>query len=230
MTKKQSRNRNALLHGLYSRDVLLPWDSREDFEKLHDDLKAEFSPHGRAEQEAVLDLAFLHWRKQTVWRLWQTAVLKDPFTLDILETNRKSWSGIRKRLRSAAKDHRTLLGMLDAQHAEMLSQLGRLQKKMVASADNQEIKLNQDKIYALLQMTKEHVVPLTQALRQAPNPEHSFEAAHAAESIEKIMRLEAAIDGRIAKVLARLVGLKEFKRTPAGGAPTMALASSQVGI
>ena len=31
------------------------------------------------------------------------------------------------------------------------------------------------------------------------------------------MRLEAAIDARIAKVMGRLVGLKEFKRTPAGG-------------
>jgi hypothetical protein len=40
----------------------------------------------------------------------QVAVLKDPFTGDILETERKSWSGIRKRLRAAAKDERTLVG------------------------------------------------------------------------------------------------------------------------
>ena len=31
---------------------------------------------------------------------------------------------------------------------------------------------------------------------------------------QKIVRLEAALDSRIAKLLARLVGLKEFKRTP----------------
>jgi hypothetical protein len=54
---KQSRGRNALVHGLYAKDVLLPWDSKDDFEKLHEDLKAEFSPRGRAEEEAVLDLA-----------------------------------------------------------------------------------------------------------------------------------------------------------------------------
>ena len=92
-TIKRSCSRNALVHGLYAKDVLLPWDSKEDFEKLHEDLKAEFSPHGRAEEEAVLDLATLHWQKHTLWRMRQVAVLKDPFTGDILETERKSWSG-----------------------------------------------------------------------------------------------------------------------------------------
>ena len=101
--QNKSRSRNALVHGLYAKDVLLPWDAKDDFEKLHADLRAEFMPHGRAEEETVLDLTFLHWHKQTLWRMWQTAVLKDPFTLDILETKRKSWSGIRKRLRSEAR-------------------------------------------------------------------------------------------------------------------------------
>jgi hypothetical protein len=227
MTKKQSRNRNALVHGLYSKDVLLPWESREDFEKLHEDLQTEFQPHGRAEEEAVLDLAFLHWRKQTAWRMFQTALLKDPFTQDILQTGRKSWTGIRKRLRSAAKSERTLLGMFDAKHAQMLSQLGRLQKKLEVATDNQELKLVQDKMYTLMQIIKDHVVPFTQALRQGPNAERSFDSAYAPECIEKIVRLEAALDARIAKVLARLVGLKEFKRTPAGAAGIVALTDSR---
>jgi hypothetical protein len=57
-----------------------------------------------------------------------------------------------------------------------------------------------------------------------PSAKQTFEKAHATENIEKIVRLEAALDSRIAKVLARLVGLKEFKRMPAAQAP-VALAS-----
>ena len=228
-TPKQSRGLNALVHGLYTKDLLLPWDDREDFEKLHADLKAEFSPRGRAEEEAVLDLAILHWRKQTVWRMWQTAVLKDPFTLDIVETNGKSWSKIRNRLRTAAEGHRTLLGTAEAKHAEMLSQIGRLQKKIDAASDTQQVKLIEAKIEALLRTITDHVLPLLQSLKQAPNAEQAFDRAYAAEGIENILRLEVAIDARIAKVLARLVGLKEFKRTPAGGAPPMALTSRTVG-
>jgi hypothetical protein len=150
-------------------------------------------------------------------------VLKDPFTLDIVQTNGKSWSKIRKQLRSSATDQRTLLGMADAKHAKMLSQIGRLQKKLDAASDTQEVKLIEDKINALLHTINEYVVPLVQSLKQGPNAEQAFD--NAAESIEKIVPLEPALDVRIGKVMARLVGLKEFKRTPAAGAPTMAVTS-----
>ena len=58
MISKKSRSRNALVHGLYTKDVLLPWDSKEDFKRLHEDLKAELCPHGRAEEEPSPTLPF----------------------------------------------------------------------------------------------------------------------------------------------------------------------------
>jgi hypothetical protein len=224
-TPKQSRGRNALVHGLYAKDVLLPWDSRDEFERLHEDLKAEFSPHGRAEEEAVLDLANLHWQKHTLWRMRQVAVLSDPFTADILQCDCQSWSDIRKRLRSAANDERTLLGALEAQNAKLFTTVKRLRKEMDATSDPEEAKLIEDKMNALFRTVSDHVLPLLEKLRQGPNAEQAFDKAYAPETIEKILRLEAAIDARIAKVLARLVGLKEFKRTPAAGTPAMAIPS-----
>jgi hypothetical protein len=224
-TKKKPRSRNALVHGIYAKDVLLPWDSKEDFEKLHEDLKAEFSPHGRAEEEAVLDLAFLHWTKQTIWRMRQTAVLKDPFTLDILQTGRKSWSGIRNELRAAAKNLHTLGHLADANMSALQSQVDRLLRKIEKCSDKEELKVLEAKMDGCLRLITERAVPLVQALKQGPNAEQAFDQAYAPESLEKIMRLEAAVDARIAKVLARLVGLKEFKRTPAGGAGTNLLAA-----
>ena len=77
---KRDRSRNALVHGIYSRDLLLPWDSKDEFEKLHYDLQAEFSPRGRAEDEAVLDLAVLHWQKR-----------RTPNRRSTLPTRRKAW-------------------------------------------------------------------------------------------------------------------------------------------
>jgi hypothetical protein len=216
------------VHGLYAKDVLLPWDCKEDFEKLHQDLKAEFSPRGRAEDEAILDLADLHWQKRTLWRMRQVAVLKDPFTKDIIETRRKSWSGIRKRLRSAAHDQRTLLGTVEAELAEMASQVRRLQKDLDTASDREVVELTEQKLDVLHRTIAKHVLPLLQGLMQVPDAEQAFDTAYATESMEKMVRLEAALDTRIAKVLARLVGLKEFKRTPAGGEPPMALTSRAV--
>jgi hypothetical protein len=223
MVKNKRGDQNALVHGLYAKDILLPWDSRDNFEKLHEDLKVEFSPRGRAEDEAVLDLAVLHWQKHTLWRMRRVAVLKDPFTEDILETGRKSWSGIRKGLRSAAHDQRTLLGAVEAEHAQMSSQVRRLQKELDSASDGEAVKVTQQKLDALHRTIAEHVLPLLQTLMQVPGAEQAFDAVYASESMEKMVRLEAALDARIAKVLARLVGLKEFKRTPAAGASTKAL-------
>lgn len=201
----------------------MPWDSKKDFEKLHEDLKVEFSPHGRAEEEAVLDLASLHWQKHTLWRLRHVAVLKDPFTQDILQTDRKSWSGIRKRLRSAARSERTMLGALQAENAKLLGKIKRFHKEIDATTNTQDVKLIEDKMNALLRVVSDHVFPLLERVRQGPNAEQAFDSVYAAESLEKVIRLEAALDARIAKVLARLVGLKEFKRTPAASVPTLAI-------
>ena len=60
-------------------------------------------------------------------------------------------------------------------------------------------------------------MPALSLITKFPNAEKAFDNAHAPESIEKLIRLEATLDARIAKILARLVGIKEFKRTPAGG-------------
>ena len=221
---KQPRSANALVHGLYARDVVLPWDSREDFEKLHQDLRAEFSPRGRSEEETILDLTFLYWQKRTLWRMRQAAVLKDPFTADIVQTKGKSWSKIRKGLREAANDHRTLLGTVEAEHVKMLTRAKRLEKEMDAASDPHEVKLLEEKLNALHRTAAEHVLPLIEKLWKLPNAEQAFDNVYSPENLEKIVRLEAAVDARISKVLGRLVALKEFKRTPAGGAPTTALA------
>jgi len=178
----------------------------------------EFSPNGRAEEEAVLDLAFLHWNKQTVWRMRQTAVLKDLFTFDILQTERKSWSGIRKRLRAAAHGMRTVQGMVDANFSKLRAQVERLQQELDKTSDKEEIKLLEEKLGACFRMISEYAAPLVQMLMQGPNAEQAFDKAYAPESMEKLVRLEAAIDARITKVLARSVGLKEFKHTPAAAA------------
>ena len=220
---KNLGNRHALLHGLYARDVLLPWDSKEDFLKLHEDLKAEFAPDGRAEEEAVLDLAFLHWQKHTVWRLRQSAVLRDPFTEDIIQTEGKSWSDIRKGLRAAASSERTVRGAIDNSMTSVLAEAQSANEKIMTTSDVEEIKVLQAQSSAFVTIASEKLMALVKSMDQRPDAVQALDRAYVPESLEKVMRLEAALDARISKVLARLVGLKEFKRTPAGGAGRRAL-------
>src|ERR1019366_7495821 len=166
---KNLGNQNALLHGLYARDVLLPWESKEDFLKLHADLKAEFFPDGRAEEEAVLDLAFLHWHKRTIYRLWQSAVLRDPFTEDIIQTKSKSWSEIRKRLRAAATSEGTVRGAIENNQSSLLDGLQTVGEKMATTSDAEEIKVILAQTEAILKLVTEKSMPLVKAMDQRPD-------------------------------------------------------------
>src|SRR5882724_643344 len=56
----------ALKHGAYAATAILPGESRTDFEKLHRDLIAEYSPNGLHENDIVATMARLLWRKQNL--------------------------------------------------------------------------------------------------------------------------------------------------------------------
>jgi hypothetical protein len=189
---KNVGNQNALLHGLYARDVLLPWDSKEDFLKLHEDLKTEFFPDGRAEEEAVLDLAFLHWHKRTIYRLWQSTVLSDPFTEDIRQTEGKSWFEIRKGLRAAATSKRSLRGTIENNLSSLLDGLETVGEKLATTSDAEELKVIYAQTEVMAKLVTERFMPLVKAMDQRPDAEQALDRAYAPESLEKvIMRLRS---------------------------------------
>jgi hypothetical protein len=221
MSASKKSNRNALTHGLYARDVLLPWDSKDHFEKLLEDLKAEFDPHGRAEEETVLDLALTFWKKRNLWRMHQTAVFKDPFTSEIVETNARSWSKIRRELRAAAMAEGRVQAEADGMLSVMLHHVRRLHRKLAKCSGPEEATALEKEIAEGLRLVNERALPLVQKLRQGPNAEKAFDRAYAPESVEQNFRLDAMLDARIGKLLARLVGLKEYKRTPAARSYTL---------
>jgi hypothetical protein len=81
------RKKNALAHGIYGKDILLPWESRKDFKKLLADLRDEFQPEGRMEIEIVFDLAHSRWQKYRVHQMYIAAAYGDPFISGLVESN-----------------------------------------------------------------------------------------------------------------------------------------------
>ena len=80
MQTRIDRKHSALKHGAYSATVVLPGESRAEFEKLHRDLIAEYAPSGVSEDNIIADMARLIWRKQNLW------------TLHIAERAQNRWS------------------------------------------------------------------------------------------------------------------------------------------
>ena len=56
----------ALKHGAYSALAVLPGESQEDFDKLHQAVKADLAPSGPLENDIVLRITRLMWRKQNL--------------------------------------------------------------------------------------------------------------------------------------------------------------------
>jgi hypothetical protein len=76
---------------------------------------------------------------------------------------------------------------------------------------------------AYLDVGKNFTIPLLEAFEARPSAEDSLRRTYSAEYLEPIIRLEAMIDARIDKALARLVSLKEYKRVAAACSPPLIL-------
>jgi hypothetical protein len=219
-----------IVHGIYAKDLLLPWDSREEFTDLHHRLQNELFPSGASEEECVLDLAQLHWQKRTLWRLRTATVLRDRFTDEIVATEKKSWAGIRQGLRANAREEHTLLQTTEAAAAEAVAKMTRLAIKLAKESNPEEAEKLAPVLSAGLELISKTILPLLEEVRQLPDAEGAFDKNYLPEALEKLVRLETLLDARITKVLARLVALKEFKRTPAGSPLAQLTASRSIGV
>jgi hypothetical protein len=66
MSNRIDRLHPAVKHGAYSATAVLPGESPAEFEKLHQDLIAEYAPSGVHEQHIVRNIARLIWRQQNL--------------------------------------------------------------------------------------------------------------------------------------------------------------------
>lgn len=219
-----------IVHGLYAKDLLFPWDDPDEFAALHNGLKEEFFPSGPSEAECVLDLSQLFWQKRTLWRLRTATVLRDRFTDEIVATERKSWAGIRRGLREKAREEHALVQTMEASVASAVAEVQRLGKKLAKESSREQIEKLTPLLHAGIEFVTKSLLPLLEQVRQLPDAEGAFDKNYLPEALEKVVRLEAMIDARISKVLARLVALKEFKRTPAGSPLTQLTAPRSVGV
>jgi len=62
--EKSAASKNALIHGVYASEILLPGESEEHFDELYQALRRDLNPESPLEEEAVLDIVRSHWLKR----------------------------------------------------------------------------------------------------------------------------------------------------------------------
>ena len=222
----ESRKKNALTHGIYGKDILLPWESREEFEKLLADLQAEFQPSGRTENEILFDLAHLRWQKYRVRQMWIAATYADPFVSDLVKAGEKSWGGMRNYLECKAKEKRTMSELLNESFLELAAEAAKtlaelIQTDALTDSATKTSEMRKREAHAFMDVAQGFAIPLIEVAKDRPNAEDSLRRAYSPEYLEPIIRLEAMIDTRIDKALARLVNIKEYKRLAATYSPPL---------
>ena len=61
MTRRM--NKNAFKHGVYAKEIVLPNESAEGFEQLHQAFRLQYNPIDEAEEAIVRDLVGIQWQK-----------------------------------------------------------------------------------------------------------------------------------------------------------------------
>jgi hypothetical protein len=69
---------NATRHGILSHHTVLPWEDREEYDKLHLDLRQEYAPRGLTEEHLVEEIAGVIWRKRRL-RLAESAAFRNQY-------------------------------------------------------------------------------------------------------------------------------------------------------
>jgi hypothetical protein len=174
---KSTVSKNALVHGIYASDVLLPGESEEDFSNLYAAIRSDLNPEGALEEEAVLDIVRLHWLK--------------------------------RRAIKVAKGERP-------QGGPVLTNEGALERLIRFRKANgippggtipPDLWEDEDFAAAYVKASRETDVEGAATSRPEAAPGNCQPA-----DLEQVIKLEAAIDCRIDKTLARLTRMKEFRK------------------
>lgn len=76
LSGKLKASKNALKTGAYSSMIVLPGESEEDFEKLHEQFINDFMPSDVAESAMVYELASLSWKRLRIEKLEHAAFIR----------------------------------------------------------------------------------------------------------------------------------------------------------
>jgi hypothetical protein len=200
--------KNAFSHGLYSDDIVLDCENKQEFVDLWQAFQDEYCPRQKSEEAAVMELANLHWKKRRV-EAGIRQVLNKRGADRIADVSSDVWHLIVNDIGGVAKSHLKAARVA----CEIISKhLERVSNPNQTTADGKAIDFEKLTVLAkeLNIVSKELVVPILHATEKGKLDQ--LERAFDSDIIERELKIQAEIDRRIDKVLKRLVMIKEYKR------------------
>jgi hypothetical protein len=232
---KPTSNKNALSHGVYATDFVLPIESQDDFEALLASFKAEWKPEGASEEQAVIELTHATWIGWRAARMAQLQFHRSPFGTNFAKTKLKSWEDLLDHAEmETPKILEETLTNLDKILSGFNTMLDRVSSLPVDTSSSRgkekqmENALLGRAVSDALEVFKK-VAPTIRSMAGLTVQHWTmFDKAYGPEFIEQQMRVMAAVGARIDKILRRLTSLKEYKRVAAEYAPKAVIGKPSV--
>ena len=178
------RSKNALTHGGYAQDVVLPWEDAQAFEKLYEDLCRDLKASNYLQREKVRQIAKEIVRKQRLAIAYVLPFYKKQMTPELMEAAKGGVAGIAAYL--ADPSNHSGVEFMSTEELLMRVKRGELKSKDEGSINAKEIS-NKNRITSDL-----------------------VEQAYDLDTLEKHLKIETMIDNRIKSHLAGLVALKSY--------------------
>jgi hypothetical protein len=219
-------SKNALKHAVYSKDVVLDWEDKLEFEALHHGFREFFEAEGALMDEAVFELASLHWKKRRLNIGSKLAFHRQSGSEKLTEASKGGWEGVAEHLsksaahtdqltddvRAMAKGHATATRTL---YDQVVKHVTEVVFPSAPSAGPEKEQIDIERLITLAKQLKivgaEVVVPMMHAI-ESDHFRPNVEQAYRPDILEKELKLHAEISRQIEKVVKRLVMLQEYKR------------------
>ena len=168
LSGKLNASRNSLKTGAYSKSIVLPSESEEDFEKLYHQYMDDFMPMDVAESAMVYDLAGLTWKKLRLEKLEHAAfksAIDSSLTIKDLENEGIK---INQRHEHFLRDINKLDKNLFNLNRDCLNHLNQIFKNDIASSDILDLEKKIPFIYdsIVTQMTAHLLLDKAEITRQ----------------------------------------------------------------
>ena len=209
-SKMTQRPKNALVHGVYASDIILPWEKRQSFDDLLNGLRRDFQPNGTFEDDIVFDMALQFWKKRRANRTLQVALLQSPFAAQIEESGKRSVEGIRNHLDIRRSKERRK----DGSHTSPVSDLSEAMKSLrdaVSGKGKASLGKRGAEILSALREVERRQSIIVEAVR-VQDAEKLFDFGPCVDALEKDIELESRIRGQLQKDFQLLVMAREFQR------------------
>jgi hypothetical protein len=220
--RSKPKTKNALSHGLYANDLVLAWENEQDFMDLYQGIRRQLRPNGTLQDEVVLDIAQLHWRKRRVHIGMQLAYRGHPDADAMAKAGEQGWEGVGRYLHETSgkperfSDHARAAAK--AQSSAIIRISEAIDKAMAplakgkGSPDSRETIKELTHLAEVVSALSDSVVHGLKYAEDYDLQQGPYQRAHRPDVLEKYSKIESHIDKQIDKALVRLVRLKEYDK------------------